>query len=117
MRHYPRRFSLTTPATPSSTMISQIVRKGFMCASTNKTPCYNYKNTNVGKVNNLHVLAFDKQTGLLANFVAADQEMMLTTEHETLLPLQQGDYELVAWTGNAAELASAKLQKRSHSQK
>jgi len=76
-----------------------------------QTPCYNYKNTSVGKVNNLHVLAFDKQTGLLANFVAADQEMMLTTEHETLLPLQQGDYELVAWTGNAAELASAKLQK------
>ena len=55
-----------------------------------QTPCYNYKNTSVGKVNNLHVLAFDKQTGLLANFVAADQEMMLTTEHETLLPPTRG---------------------------
>ena len=75
-----------------------------------QTPCNN-KTTNVGKVNNLHILAFDKQTGLLANFVAANQEMTLTTEHETLLPLQQGDYELVAWSGNAAELASAKLQK------
>lgn len=74
-----------------------------------QTPCLS-RNTAIGTVNNLHILAFDKQTGLLANHVAADNNVMLSPEHETLLPLHQGDYELVAWTGNAAELASAKLQ-------
>lgn len=75
-----------------------------------QTPC-NTLNSVVGKVNNLHVLAFDKKTGLLANYVAANGEANLTADYQTLLPLHQGQYELVAWTGNADELASAKLQK------
>lgn len=65
----------------------------------------------VGKVNNLYVLAFDKNTGLLANYVAADKEINLSRTHETLLPLSQGDYELVAWSGNADNFRSANLQK------
>lgn len=75
-----------------------------------QTPC-NTLNSVVGKVNNLHVLAFDKKTGLLANYVAANGEANLTADYQTLIPLHQGQYELVAWTGNADELASAKLQK------
>lgn len=73
-------------------------------------PCLK-KQTAVGKVQNLHLLAFDKQTGLLANYVAADHEVMLTPDYEILLPLRQGDYDVMAWTGNSAELASAKLQR------
>lgn len=65
----------------------------------------------IGKVNNLYVLAFDKNTGLLANFVAADKEVNLTHEHETFVPLTKGDYELVAWSGNAENFAAANLQK------
>lgn len=75
-----------------------------------QTPCLK-KQTAVGKVDNLHLLAFDKNTGLLANYVAVDNGVTLTTEHETLLPLHQGDYELVAWSGNLTELASAKLER------
>ena len=52
-----------------------------------------------------------KKTGLLANYVAANGEANLTADYQTLIPLHQGQYELVAWTGNADELASAKLQK------
>lgn len=69
------------------------------------------RNKVVGKVNNLHVLAFNKQTGVLANYVAADGVTNLTADYQTLLPLHQGDYELVAWSGNANEFAAAKLQK------
>lgn len=65
----------------------------------------------VGKVNNLYVLAFDKNTGVLANYVAADKEINLSRDHETLVPLTKGDYELVAWTGNAENFNAAKLQK------
>lgn len=65
----------------------------------------------VGKVNNLYVLAFDKNTGVLANYVAADKEMNLSHDYETLVPLTKGDYELVAWTGNAENFNAAKLQK------
>ena len=65
----------------------------------------------IGKVNNLYVLAFDKNTGLLANFVAADKDVNLTHEHETFVPLTKGDYELVAWSGNAENFAAANLQK------
>lgn len=65
----------------------------------------------VGKVSNLYVLAFDKNTGLLANYVAADKEINLSRTHETLIPLSQGDYELVAWSGNADNFRSANLQK------
>ena len=75
-----------------------------------QTPC-NTLNSVVGKVNNLHVLAFDKKTGLLANYVAANGEANLTADYQTLIPLHQGQYELVAWTGNADELASAKTPK------
>lgn len=67
--------------------------------------------TPVGKVSNLYVLAFDKKTGLLANYVAADKEINLSRTHETLIPLTQGDYELVAWSGNADNFRSANLQK------
>jgi len=58
-----------------------------------QTPC-NTLNSVVGKVNNLHVLAFDKKTGLLANYVAANGEANLTADYQTLLPLHQGQYEL-----------------------
>ena len=75
-----------------------------------QTPCHTL-NSVVGKVNNLHVLAFDKNTGLLANYVAVDKEINLSRTHETLIPLSQGDYELVAWTGNADNFRSANLQK------
>lgn len=75
-----------------------------------QTPCHTL-NSVVGKVNNLHVLAFDKNTGLLANYVAVDKEINLSRTRETLIPLSQGDYELVAWTGNADNFRSANLQK------
>lgn len=74
-----------------------------------QSPCFSTQ-TNVGNVNNLYLLAFDKNTGLLANFVKTDNNINLSPDHETLLPLHQGEYELVAWTGNAAELASGQLQ-------
>ena len=75
-----------------------------------QTPCH-LKHSSVGQVNNLVVLAFDKHTGLLANYVATDHAINLSDNHETYIPLTQGDYDLVAWAGNADNFQTAKLQK------
>ena len=45
-----------------------------------QTPCH-LKNSAIGQVNNLVVLAFDKHTGLLANYVATDHAINLSDNH------------------------------------
>lgn len=51
----------------------------------------------LGKVTNLHVLAFDHNKKLVA--VKEEKDINLTREHKVLMPVSNGTFSFIGWTG------------------
>lgn len=66
-----------------------------------KTSCET-KERDLGKVSNLHVLAFDYNHKLVA--VKEEKDIFLTRDYKVLMPVGNGTYSFLGWTGATPSL-------------
>ncbi len=66
-----------------------------------KTSCET-KERDLGKVSNLHVLAFDYNHKLVA--VKEEKDIFITRDYKVLMPVGNGTYSFIGWTGATPSL-------------